>query len=213
METERKSPTRAGRPRAEERENRADALLASTEALLVKLGYEKTTLNVIAKSAGVSKQTIYAKYGGKPGLLRAVLQRMSERSMSARLGYEDDLSLYDGLFERIRTLLVMLRSETAVAITTISEKEARKFPEFRDEMIASRERNLLMPLRQHLDNLKRRGLIKDIDCEGVASLLLWAVSEEVVEAAASGRVPEVFADEVDQKASFVAGFFRDAIAP
>ncbi len=211
MDDARTPSNRAGRPRAEDLEQRADALLATTEALLVKLGYERTTLNVIARSAGVSKQTIYAKYGGKPGLLRAVLQRMSERSLSARLGYEDDLPLYEGLFERVRNLLLMMRSETAIAIATISEKEARKFPEFRDEMIASRERNLLMPLRQHLDNLKNRGLIKDIDRDKVASLLLWAVSEEVVETAASGKVQPTSADQIGKKAEFIAKFFSDAI--
>lgn len=104
-----KSRSRAGRPKVEELAERTDALLATTEALLIKLGYERTTLNVIAKEAGVSKQTIYAKYGGKPGLLRAVLQRASENSSSASLAAEDDLPLYEGLLERVRRLINIFR--------------------------------------------------------------------------------------------------------
>ena len=204
--------SRAGRPKAAELEQRADALLAATEALLVKLGYERTTLNAIAKSAGVSKQTIYAKYGGKPGLLRAVLHRMSIRSLSTSLGDADDLPLYEGLLERARRLIVMMRTETAVAITTISEKEARKFPEFREEMIKSRERNLLTPLSRHFDNLKQRGLVKDIDSQRVAAMFLWAVSEEVVEAASTGKLPPATTAQIDEKAAFIARFFTDATA-
>ncbi|KFG89320.1 TetR family transcriptional regulator [Sphingobium herbicidovorans NBRC 16415] len=206
-----KSRSRAGRPKVEELAERTDALLATTEALLIKLGYERTTLNVIAKEAGVSKQTIYAKYGGKPGLLRAVLQRASENSSSASLAAEDDLPLYEGLLERVRRLINIFRSENAVGIVMISVREGRKFPEFRDEMLRSREQNLLAPLRHYLEHLRARGLIKNVDCGRVASMLLWSVSEELLEVAATGVVPALTVQQIEAKAAFIAGFYRDAI--
>lgn len=208
MDRAQKTGSRAGRPKAAEIAARADKLLAITESLLVKLGYEHTTLNRISSEAGVSKQTIYAKYGGKVGLLRAVLSRMSERSMSAHLADEDDLPLYEGLFARVKGLLTMFRSETAVAIATIAERETRKFPEFRKEMIESRERDLLVPLRKHIDNLKRRGLAKDVNSNEVAGMLLWVVSEEVVEAAATGHISTY---AIEAKADSISRLFTDAI--
>lgn len=212
MDAKGKTRSRAGRPRAEELGERTEALLSITEALLVERGYERTTLNLIARSAGVSKQTIYAKYGGKPGLLRAVLQRMSEQSMSMRLGEEDELPLYEGLLMRICWLLEQFSSEAAVAIATISEKEARNFPEFHQEMVEARQRNLKEPLRRHFENLRRRGLVKEIDCDRVAALLLWVASEDVVATAATGRRQAVDAGEMKDRAAFIAGFFTDATA-
>jgi AcrR family transcriptional regulator len=55
-------------------------LLAVAEDTLIERGYEGATLDLIASRAKVSKKTIYAKYGGKPGLLWAVLRRRVDAS-------------------------------------------------------------------------------------------------------------------------------------
>ena len=62
-----------GRPTAQ-----AAALLettildAATEAFLAD-GYAATTIEAIARTCGVAKRTIYARWSGKPALFRAVL--------------------------------------------------------------------------------------------------------------------------------------------
>lgn len=211
MKAAQKSRRSAGRPKAEELAERADALLATTQALLVKLGYERTTLNLIAKEAGVSKQTIYAKYGGKPGLLRAVLQRMTDQSLSESLAAEDDLPLYEGLLHRVRWLIAILRSENAVGLVAVSLRELTKFQDIRDVMEKSREKSLRDPITRYLEQLKTRGLVKDIDCKRVASMLIWTLSDELIEFATTGQTPEHSDDAMEDKAKFVAGFYRDAI--
>jgi len=63
----------AGRPKAADVEARAQELLQVAAALFLKNGYTKTSLESIARAAHVAVRTIYVKFGGKEGLLSAVL--------------------------------------------------------------------------------------------------------------------------------------------
>lgn len=211
MEATQRSTRRAGRPKAKELVQRAEDLLAITQSLLLKFGYERTTLNLIAKEAGVSKQTIYAKYGGKPGLMRAVLQGMSDQSLRQSLAADDGLCLYEGLLHRVRKMIATLRSANSLGLVMISIREWTNFPDIRDDMIRSREKYLLEPMVEYLEHLKSCGIVKDIDCTRVASMLIWSVSEELLEVATTGQLPEASDQELDDRAAFIAGFYRDAI--
>lgn len=66
---------RAGRPRDVERELRYDALLDCAKRLFLVHGYEGASLAAVAGEAHVALRTIYTWFGGKSGMLRAVLER------------------------------------------------------------------------------------------------------------------------------------------
>ncbi|MBY0557903.1 MAG: TetR/AcrR family transcriptional regulator [Burkholderiaceae bacterium] len=63
----------AGRPRAADKEARQQALLHTAGALFLEKGYSKVSLEMIAREAHVAVRTIYVKFGGKAGLLKAVI--------------------------------------------------------------------------------------------------------------------------------------------
>jgi TetR/AcrR family transcriptional repressor of mexJK operon len=63
----------AGRPKAADVEARTQDLLEAAGTLFLKNGYTKTSLESIARAAHVAVRTIYVKFGGKEGLLAAVL--------------------------------------------------------------------------------------------------------------------------------------------
>jgi TetR/AcrR family transcriptional repressor of mexJK operon len=63
----------AGRPRAADKEARMQALLHTAAQLFLEKGYSKVSLEMIAREAHVAVRTIYVKFGGKAGLLRAVI--------------------------------------------------------------------------------------------------------------------------------------------
>ncbi len=58
------------------RRQRADTnrrnILEAARRLLLETGYAGTTIGAIAHAAGVSPETIYKSFGGKPGLVRAI---------------------------------------------------------------------------------------------------------------------------------------------
>jgi TetR/AcrR family transcriptional repressor of mexJK operon len=64
----------AGRPRAADKEARLQALLHTAAQLFLEKGYSKVSLEMIAREAHVAVRTIYVKFGGKAGLLNAVIE-------------------------------------------------------------------------------------------------------------------------------------------
>jgi AcrR family transcriptional regulator len=64
-------PYDSGRRQHAARRNRA-AVLAACRELLVRDGYQATTIRAVAERAGVSPETVYKAFGGKPGLVKAL---------------------------------------------------------------------------------------------------------------------------------------------
>jgi AcrR family transcriptional regulator len=56
-----------------------DRILDATERLRARLGYQKTTMDDVAREAGVAKRTIYMYFSGKEELALAVVDRVVDR--------------------------------------------------------------------------------------------------------------------------------------
>ena len=55
-----------------------DSIVANAAELFLRVGYTGTTVAAIANAAGVSADTIYKSFGGKPGLVRAIRAKALE---------------------------------------------------------------------------------------------------------------------------------------
>lgn len=71
----------SSRPRAYDARRRQEAaaearlrVLAQSRELFLAGGYGRTTIAAIARAAGVSKESVYKSFGGKPGLVRAIYE-------------------------------------------------------------------------------------------------------------------------------------------
>lgn len=74
---------RGGRPKADEVEQRLDVLLDVATKVFVRDGYAGTSIAKIAREAGVSNKTIYARYSNKDALLLAVGLRLTTPSLAS----------------------------------------------------------------------------------------------------------------------------------
>jgi AcrR family transcriptional regulator len=63
----------------DERQQREERILETAAVLLVRWGYRKTTIDDVAREAGVGKGTIYLHWKDKNELFRAVLRNEQER--------------------------------------------------------------------------------------------------------------------------------------
>lgn len=54
------------------------AVIAAARRLFDEHGFAATTVTAISAAAGVSPQTVYASFGSKPALVRAILQELEE---------------------------------------------------------------------------------------------------------------------------------------
>lgn len=75
----------AGRLSADEAAKLGDRLLDAAQALFTEKGFVHTTMDDIAKKAGSSTQTIYARYTNKVELLEAVVRRVVEETVAGHV--------------------------------------------------------------------------------------------------------------------------------
>ena len=61
--------------RAEQARQTRAVVIDAAEQLFLRDGFAATTIIAIAVAAGVSVETVYKRFGGKPGLVRAICQR------------------------------------------------------------------------------------------------------------------------------------------
>ena len=72
-----------------DRETRVAGILDAAEELLLRDGYEPTTMAAVARAAGVASNSVYWYFPGKDDLLAAVLQRRLDRA-STRLDTDSE---------------------------------------------------------------------------------------------------------------------------
>lgn len=72
-----KRASRGGRPPADQSEQRKQALLDAATEVFLKAGFSGAKMNVIAKRAGCSMETLYTRYPNKAELFTALIERKS----------------------------------------------------------------------------------------------------------------------------------------
>lgn len=119
----------AGRPKACEVEARTHELIDTAARLILKRGYTKVSLEAIAREAHVAVRTIYVKFGGKAGLLNAVME--SRRDRFFRLGdLETDTRPFKEIVDDFaRHLLDLLSAQEPVSLQRVVIAEAAVNPE------------------------------------------------------------------------------------
>lgn len=122
----------AGRPKAADVEARMQELLQIAGILFLKNGYTKTSLESIARAAHVAVRTIYVKFGGKEGLLRAVLAAKRDRFFRSQPMETDPRSFRDIVGDFAHQMHELLVSDEAVEMQRVVLAEAPTNPELAD---------------------------------------------------------------------------------
>ena len=171
--------SRPGRLSDAEREARRDEVLDAAVEVLAAHGYRQATTARIAGHAGASKETLYAWFGDRTGLFRAVVERNAARADAA---LEDaltgDADVAEALAAFAERLLDLLLGASALVVNRAAIAEvdddgglARVLLErgrFRTGATAERY------LRQQME----RGRLRDVDPGGAFQLLYGLVVED-----------------------------------
>jgi AcrR family transcriptional regulator len=119
----------AGRPKADEVEARMQELLDIAGRLFLKNGYTKTSLESIARAAHVAVRTIYVKFGGKAGLLHAVLASKRDQFFRSQPMDTDPRPFKEIVAEFARQMLELKNSQEAIEMQRVVMAEAPTNPE------------------------------------------------------------------------------------
>ena len=125
-----KAVARGGRPsRAEALRLRERILVAATELFLAE-GYGSTSIEAVAKRAGVSKRTLYDRFDDKTVLFTAVVHRII-----AQIRPPPEVPLVEGatladILQRLALLILRAAlSPQAIALHRLVNAESARFPE------------------------------------------------------------------------------------
>lgn len=124
-------PTRhsGGRPTATAAALLETSILDTATAAFLANGYAATTIEAIARTCGVAKRTIYARWSGKPALFRAVLERLMAKWLSAAGAWSEPEDLGPALDEAAARILAVALTPEAVALNRLLIAESARFTE------------------------------------------------------------------------------------
>lgn len=122
----------AGRPKAAEVEARLADLAQTAGRLILENGYSNVSLEMIAREARVAVRTIYTKFGGKAGILQAVMQAKRAEFFADMDMDLDPRPIKTVLDEFASRLYRLLTSSDSVALQRILAAEASSNPELID---------------------------------------------------------------------------------
>lgn len=101
-------------------------------------GFDATSMDRIAASAGVSKRTVYNHFPGKDALFMHILERMmSHGGDDLALAYRPDQPLREQLMALVRRKLTLLRDPQFADLSRIAITAGLHHPDLAREMIAS----------------------------------------------------------------------------
>ncbi len=112
------------------REPRIRAIVDAAEHVFLEQGYEAASLDVIAARANASKATIYAHFGSKVGLFKAIIgEKIAAVSTPLRQADENHTAVSDALRAFGRSFLTLLLSPGPLKIYRLMVAQGEQFPE------------------------------------------------------------------------------------
>ena len=118
-----------GRPSRLASAQLSDRILDVATALFLGDGFGATSIEAVAKRAGISKRTFYHRFRGKEELFEAVVRRLIERwTPPFDMALLDAPSLAEALRRTAEHMLGVALTAEALALHRITIAEAQRFP-------------------------------------------------------------------------------------
>jgi TetR/AcrR family transcriptional repressor of mexJK operon len=143
--------TKPGRPSKAEAARRLEHVFTVARRSFLEKGYGATSLEAIAREAGVAKKTIYRHFADKAALFGAILARLSAEWV-AELEDIADVTRPPGdvLHDIGLRLLEVATRPDAIGLHRLMFAEAQRFPELARAYHANGTRYGLKPLKDYL---------------------------------------------------------------
>jgi AcrR family transcriptional regulator len=123
-------PRGPGRLSAEATAELEDRLLDAAEAIFLDQGFASATVDAIARTANVTRKTLYARYVDKRDILAAVIARVIDRSISVpHLKQPSAGDAREQLMQLAQGLVAFVSSPVTAGLSRLVFAEGHKTPE------------------------------------------------------------------------------------
>jgi TetR/AcrR family transcriptional regulator, mexJK operon transcriptional repressor len=157
---------RRGRPTRAQAAQLDQKLRDAAVATFLEHGYDRSTMEMIAEAAGITKRTLYARYADKRAVFLDVipwaLSRSVERDSAPDIHDDDDIE--DALLAIGRGALKRALDPNTVRLHRMAMNESPHFPEF---AVSAETFGWSYRQRQVMDLLRRRQAAGDIEVDDI----------------------------------------------
>jgi TetR/AcrR family transcriptional regulator, mexJK operon transcriptional repressor len=167
---------RGGRPSRQQSAQLADRILDVAEKLFLSHGFGATSIEAVAKQAGISKRTFYHRFPGKERLFEAVVRRLIERWLPPfDTGLLSPPDLADALRDAAEYMLRIALTPEALALHRLVIHEAQRFPSLARIMHDLGAASGIERIAGHLEPRIKSGELRAIDPRFAAEQFILAV--------------------------------------
>jgi len=202
---------RQGRPK--DSAKREDIVSAATR-LFMENGYELTSMEAVARQAGVSKLTIYSHFADKQELFRAIVQtRCDEIGMPTSLMEYAKLPVEEALLEISRAALERILNPDTIHLIRVVQAEAMHRPEIVRiyyEVGPNRVRTAFADLLREFD---RQGKVSIQDPACASEQFFCLLKGEMLQNILMLRAPTPPAEEIEAHIEETVGLFLASYKP
>ena len=116
-------------PKRSKSQLKRDQIIESATKLFIEQGYPNTSMDKVAKEAGVSKQTVYSHFKDKESLfVETVGARCAASEFHGHL-YHKEHSLEENLFKIVQTFSDLILSDDAIQVFTTCVSHREEHPQ------------------------------------------------------------------------------------
>lgn len=160
------------------RRSREKILVAAEDAFLLH-GYLGTSMDVVAKQAGVSKQTVYVHFGSKEALFVAVVEGMTGAA-AHQIGEdaEDDftgVTVRDFLLGVAQDQLSVVLTPRLMRLRRMVIGEVERFPELGRSLYENGPQRSIARVATALAHFMQQGQLRRADPKAAAAHFNWLV--------------------------------------
>jgi len=195
-------------------ESRQDKILAAAGRMFIQHGFEGVSMEVIAKAAGVARQTLYNRFpDGKQALFGAVAERMWQAFPVMDIASDEQaLANPEAGLRRIGLGIAHFWSPPlAVDFLRMVIAEGRRFPQLIEQFFEVGKTPAVSAVRNYIAELGKRGTLRISDPELASQQFLGMIDETVLWVRIMGdnsALPQARVDQVvDQAVTIFLGHY------
>jgi AcrR family transcriptional regulator len=199
-----------GRPQLRSDEETRAVIFEAARPEFAASGFAATSMDKVARRAGVSTKTLYRLIPNKSVLFEAMVTDRLDRFVSVvRLRACDGSNIAGALREALMACADLVLNGEVIALQRLILAESDKFPEFAETFYKSAMRRTVATLAKWLRTQQERGLIKltDTDPDMAAGMLLGMLVFEPQRAVMFGHHALPNRDELERRARACAALF------
>lgn len=191
---------------------RRAAMIAAASELFQDKGFEHTTVTDIVDRSGGSRRTLYEHFGNKDGLLRAIIQDMTDRVWAAvHIDLSGDRLREADLFEVGLRLFKSIANPEGIAVYRIVVAEGHRSPEIADMFLRTGPDQVSRKLVAWFERAQENGDFLGRPPEKMAQAFMGIVMGYFHIGHAIGKSPVWMEEDIVEHVRLAVGIFVNGV--